>query len=48
MRQGRKNILEPDRPQTKIWRKRIACWVPKAKDTYSEYVIFNDFSLQQW
>ena len=27
---------------------RIACWVPKATDTHSEYVIPIPFSLQQW
>jgi hypothetical protein len=27
---------------------RFACWISKAIDTKSEYVIFNDFPLQQW
>ena len=27
---------------------RIACWIPKAIDTYSEYVILIAFPLQQW
>jgi hypothetical protein len=31
-----------------IWRMRIACWIPKAIDTHSEYVILIDFPLQQW
>jgi len=31
-----------------IWRKRIACWIPKAKNTHSEYVIRFAFPLQQW
>jgi len=31
-----------------IWRMRTACWIPKATDTHSEYVIFNAFPLQQW
>jgi len=35
----RKTFLEPGRPQTTIWRKRIACWIPKATDIHSEYVI---------
>jgi hypothetical protein len=35
-----KNIVEPDRPQMAIWRMNIACWVPKATDTHTEYVIF--------
>jgi hypothetical protein len=30
-----------------IWRMRIACWVPKATNTRSEYVILIDFPLQQ-
>jgi len=31
-----------------IWRMRIACWIPKATDTHSEYVIFIALPLQQW
>jgi hypothetical protein len=42
------NIVEPDRPQMKIWRKRISRWVPKATYTDSEYVIFIAFPLLQW
>ena len=34
-----KNTVEPGRPQMTIWRMRIACWIPKATDTHSEYVI---------
>ena len=30
--------MEPDRPQMTIWRMLIACWIPKAIDTHSEYV----------
>jgi ABC-type proline/glycine betaine transport system permease subunit len=30
------------------WRLRIACWIPKAKNTHSEYVIIIAFPLQQW
>jgi len=26
----------------------IACWIPKATNTHSEYVIFIDFPLLQW
>jgi hypothetical protein len=29
-------------------RMRIACWITKATDTHSEYVILNAFSRQQW
>ena len=43
-----KNVIEPDRPQMIIRRMRIACWIPKAADTHSEYVIIIDFSLKQW
>ena len=31
-----------------VWRMRIACWVIKAKETHSEYVILIPFTLQQW
>jgi len=30
---------EPDSPQMTIWRTRIACWITKATNTHSEYVI---------
>jgi len=43
-----KNIVQPDRPQTTIWRMRIACWIPKATNTHSEYVIPTAFPLQRW
>jgi hypothetical protein len=41
-------MLEPDRPQIKIWRMRIACWIPKATDTHSECALLIAFPLQQW
>ena len=31
-----------------IWRMRIACWIPKATNTHSEYIILIPFPLQQW
>jgi hypothetical protein len=34
-----KNIVEPDRAQVTIWHMRIACWISKATNTHSEYVI---------
>jgi hypothetical protein len=34
-----KNIVQPGRPQMKIWRMRIACWIPKATNTHSVHVI---------
>jgi hypothetical protein len=43
-----KNIVEPGRPQMTIWHMRVACWIPKATNTHSEYVILIDFPLQEW
>jgi hypothetical protein len=43
-----KNIVEPDRPQMTVSRMRIACWIPKATNTHSEYVILIAFPLHQW
>ena len=43
-----KNIVERDRPQTTIGHMHIACWITKATNTHSEYVIRIAFSLQQW
>jgi len=31
-----------------IWRMRIACWIPKATDKHSEYVILIALPQQQW
>jgi len=39
-----KIFVELERPQITIWRMRIACWIPKATDTHSEYVILYRFS----
>ena len=43
-----KNIVEWGRPQMKIWHMCIACWIPKATNTHSEYVILIAFPQQQW
>ena len=43
-----KNIVERGRPQMTIWRMRITCWISKATNTHSEYVILTVFPLQQW
>jgi len=43
-----KNNVEADRPQMTIWSTRFVCWIPKAKNTQSEYVIFIAFLRQQW
>jgi len=42
------NAVERDGPQMTIWRMRIACWITKATNTNSKYVILIAFSLQQW
>ena len=39
-----KNIVELDRPCTKIWRMRISCWELKATNTLWEYVNIYCFS----
>ena len=44
----RKSIMELDRPQVPIWPMRIALWTPKAKNIFSEYLIFIAILLQQW
>ena len=31
-----------------IRRMRFACWMTKATDTHSEYVVLTAFPLQQW
>ena len=31
-----------------IWRMRIACWIIKATDIHSQYLILIAFQLQQW
>ena len=41
-------MVERARPQVTIWRMRVACWIPRATDTRSEYVILVAFPLQQW
>jgi len=43
-----KNILEPGRPQVITRHMRIACSIPKAKNTHYEYVKLTAFLLQQW
>jgi len=42
-----KNIVEPGRPQMTIWRMRIACWIRKAINNHSKYLMLNAFPLQQ-
>jgi len=42
------NIVEPGGPEMITWCMRIACWIPKAKNTHSEYATLIAFPLQQW
>jgi len=42
-----KYIVEPGRAEMTTWRMRDACWIPKATETHSEYVILIAFPLQQ-
>jgi len=42
-----KNKVERGRPQLTVRCMRIACWIPKATNTHSEYVILIVFPLQQ-
>jgi len=43
-----KDIVEQDRSQMTIWSMDIACWVTKATNTQSKYVILIVFPLQKW
>jgi hypothetical protein len=43
-----RNIVEPGGPQLTIWQMRIACWIPKATNAHSVYVMVIAFPLQQW
>jgi len=42
------NIVELARPQLTVWHMRIACWMLKATNTHSYYIILIAFPLQQW
>jgi hypothetical protein len=44
----RKKTVQPDGPHMTIWRMRTARCIPKATNTYSEYVTLIAFPLQQW
>jgi len=48
MRQRGKSIVEGGRAQMTILRMRVECWIPKATNTHSQYVILTVFPLQQW
>ena len=36
-------MIEPDGPEMTIWCMRIACWIPKATNAHSEYVMLIAF-----
>jgi len=42
-----KNIVKLCKPQLTIWRKCIACWIPKVTNTFWRYTVLIDFRLQQ-
>jgi len=42
-----KHTLQPVRPQMTIWLMRFACWITKATNTHSEYVILISFSRKK-
>jgi len=42
----RKNSVQAGRPQI-TWHMRIACWMPKAKNTHSDNVTHMAFPQQQ-
>jgi hypothetical protein len=44
MRSCGKKFVERVRPQMTIWLMRTACWISKATNTYTRYVILNCFS----
>jgi len=44
------NVVEPNRPQIISWSMHIECWITKATNTHSEYVIgfLIAFPLPKW
>ena len=42
-----KNIVEQGRPHMTIGRMHIACWMHKARNTHSKYLLIIAFPLQQ-
>jgi hypothetical protein len=42
------NSVELGRPQMTIWCMPLACWIPKATNTHSQYVILLACLQQQW
>ena len=48
MRKRENKIVERGRPQMTVRRMRFVCWISKATDTLSEYVILIAFPQQHW
>ena len=48
MWQCEKSTVESDTSQTTTKRMRFACWIPKATNIHSEYVLLIAFLPQQW
>jgi hypothetical protein len=42
-----KNIVEPGKPQMTKWRMRIACWIPRATNTHSGYILIENQQMHQ-
>jgi hypothetical protein len=42
-----KNTVVPESPQTTKWFKRFACWITRATNTHSAFVILIGFRSQQ-
>ena len=42
----RNTVVESGRPQMTIWRMGISCWILKATNKHSQYVILTAFPLQ--
>jgi hypothetical protein len=43
----RRHAAMPDRPQMTTWCINIACFIPKATNTNSQYIILTAYQLQQ-
>jgi hypothetical protein len=41
-------LLDRGWPKVTMWRMRIACWMARATEAHSEYVILVAIPLQQW
>jgi hypothetical protein len=45
---GGKNSVVRGRPQMTTWRMRTACWIPRATNIHSKYVILIAFPRKPW